>query len=213
MPTPYICKKPSEHTIENLANHFFLDAINNPRAWVFCPTTNEEIVKGYDASFQNTKQGIVQYKAISYIYANGNIKVKINNAQLITLKTNFPNIPNRPYVFYAYCKYKRYYEIQHCFSIAPPQKFFENCIYINAHDIPDNTTHLDHDLATDSIFCKPSGTKVQYLTGPEVAERARDCSVFARPADIMEPPVPLNNNIWKIDRRLSVIIMPMPRHI
>src|SRR5690606_34644254 len=95
--SPSLSKKPSERTIEVLANHFLLHGINKARCWLFCPSTNEEFTHGFDGSAQNVKTIILQYKAVTYASPTV-VSVPIDLAQLGTLLANFPKA-HWPYAF------------------------------------------------------------------------------------------------------------------
>ena len=97
MPHPYWAKIPSEHSIEVMTNHCLLDALGNPHAWMFCPTTNEEVERGFDAAIQGMKSLVIQYKALHYVYASGALHVKAPALQRIALNVECPPI-GRPYV-------------------------------------------------------------------------------------------------------------------
>jgi hypothetical protein len=91
---------PSERTIEILSNHHMLVDLNDPKAWFFVPTQREEVVRGYDASLQNSKLIVFQYKRV---YQNrASLRIKIDRNQHNTLTSRFKRIGNIEYVFYGF---------------------------------------------------------------------------------------------------------------
>lgn len=174
---PVMTKIPSEHSIEVLANHFLLNAINNPRAWLYCPTTNEESRLGFDASLQNTKLAVIQYKRAKRFLAGGDVRVTIDPGQLSILHTRFVRMPT-PYVFYGFSLLPSYAAMQRNFRAAPPQTFFDSCIFVDAHSIPAGSTVIKEDRT--NFFATASGrtdTPVVSFPGQIFAAGICQCNI------------------------------------
>jgi hypothetical protein len=134
MHTPSQNDVPSEQTIEVMSNHFLLAGLNAPSAWVFCPTRVQEQSLGYDASLQNGKILVIQYKRV-HVNQGGSLRVPITQAQHDTLRQNFPS-GNVPYVFYGFSIYPTYQQLDAGFHGAGAPLFFANARFVNLHDLP-----------------------------------------------------------------------------
>ncbi len=130
---------PSELTVEVLTNHLLLSKINKPSAWIFVPTRREEKKIGYDASLQNIKVAVIQYKRLTVaVPDSGAYRIKINENQHTDLLKNFPKV-NMEYVFYAFSLCQTYEKINDCFTSKTSWDFLKQCVFINAHDLPLNS--------------------------------------------------------------------------
>lgn len=183
MPSPDPTKIPSEHSIEVMGNHCLLDALGNPHAWMFCPTTNEEVSLGFDAAIQGMKSLVIQYKALHYVYASGRLHVKAPVPQRNTLNAVCPPI-GRPYVFYVFNRAPTYGALGVSYAAAPPT-FFDQCVFVDVHTVPAATDRFIVDAAMVQAFdgaalLAPNPTT---YTHAQVIAGMKNCTFGLRPQD------------------------------
>lgn len=178
---------PSESTVEVLTNHLLLLKINKPSAWIFVPTRKKEKELGYDASLQNTKVAVVQYKRLTVATRHSRAyRIKLNEDQHKTLLDNFPNV-NREYVFYAFSLCQAYEKINDCFRSKTNWDFLRKCVFINAHDVPPGSKTIiplaynggvkrTSPLHEVSIY-KNSGHPVQSYDGVDFVDKLVGCKI------------------------------------
>ncbi len=208
MPFPNPVNIPSEHTIENLSNHFLLKCLNNPKAWIFCPTPFEEKTIGYDASIQKHKIILIQYKRLEYIYATGDIKIKINPAQRVTFAAQAEGIPTDA-AYYSCCVLPSYSTVSANFLAAPPQTYFNHCVFFKESDLPLGTTFISGNLAAGFDACGFGGVRLGYvphITGPAFCANIRACRIGGRPIaqDNRE-----HNQGHEMSLRISTVFYPL----
>lgn len=178
---PTFTKIPSEHTVEVLANHYLISGIARARCWIFCPSTNEELLLGYDAATKNTKSVVIQYKALTYTSSN-TVSAPIDAAQLGTLLANF-NAKTWPYVFYGFCTHRNYKEVDDGYKSNNSPEFFDNCIFVSIHDLPTGVSRLRYSFKTNTVLpIVSSKTKkpIHYLRGRELVCGITSCKVGDR---------------------------------
>lgn len=211
--SPSPSKKPSERTVEVLANHYLLHGINKARCWLFCPSTNEEFTHGFDGSAQNVKTIILQYKAVTYASPTV-VSVPIDLVQFGTLLINFPKA-NWPYVFYAFSLHRNYQEIDSGYKAKNCPTFFENCIFVDIHDLPPGTTRLRYSFATGSVSPIVSGaakSPIPFLRGPQFLCGITSCSIGSRREHGNKRAVPIHDSIERDSfstSGLSVLQVPI----
>lgn len=172
---------PSEHTVEVLANHHLMNGIARSRCWIFCPTTNEELLRGYDASTQNIKSIIIQYKALSYASAT-TASVQVDQLQLSTLLAQF-HPKKRQYAFYGFCIHRNYNEVDCGYKSAKSPEFFDNCLFVSIHSLPSGTTRLRYSFSADNVYPIVSNKKtpaVPFLRGRELVCGISSCEIGDR---------------------------------
>lgn len=140
MYSPHYADLPSEPTIEQLSNHLVLDQLDNPTAWIFVPTRNEERYRGYDATLQNAKSAVIQYKRVR-AKATWWLTIGIDGRQHRTLMMNFAPRPT-PYAFYAFSLYESYAELNSDFLVGRGALALDKTIFVDAHALPLTTTNL-----------------------------------------------------------------------
>jgi len=129
---------PSESTIEQLSNHHLLNIFGACSSWFFIPTRHEENKLGYDASLQEHKALIIQYKAFHPNIKGGGI-ININIAQHNQLKSNFPSRAT-PYAFYAFSLITDYKTLSSYYaSNSGCCKFSDDMVFVDIYDIPANS--------------------------------------------------------------------------
>jgi prepilin-type processing-associated H-X9-DG protein len=133
---------PSEQTIEVLSDHFILEGLQIPTAWMFCPTRVQEQRLGYDGSLQNGKILIIQYKRV-IVNQGVSVRVDIDQVQMNTLLANFPQ-GTFPYVFYGFSTYRDYGQLDAGFRAAGGQQFFANMLFVDLHVLPANCNSLTY---------------------------------------------------------------------
>ncbi len=133
MTRPIPQTQPSERTVEVLTNHFILHRLNKSSAWIFCPTTVEELTRGYDSALQNTKMALIQYKRVRV--NKSSIAFEVDQQQYGVLMNRFkPH--TKPYVFYCFSLYTSHEKLNNDFNKVGSPYFFEKSLFINAHDLP-----------------------------------------------------------------------------
>lgn len=200
---------PSESTIEVLTNHFILHSLNDPSAWIVCPTRNEEKLFGYDASIQHSKLAIIQYKRVRHFYSNNEFTVSLNAKQHNTLLTNFRRLRN-PYVFYCFSRYRDYARISDDFARVGAPFFFQHSLFVNAHDILINSTSVK--LFANGLLKARLGGKyrpINYMSGPQFIREVKNCTLGESGATLLESRLDLNNITQRGVRRPSVLNYPM----
>ncbi|SOD27652.1 hypothetical protein SAMN05518800_3216 [Variovorax sp. YR752] len=173
---PLGAKIPSEHSVENLSNHFILEALAQPKAWLYCPTPAEEKTRGYDAKLKNHKVILIQYKALKYLYANGDVKIAIDPIQLGVLQAAAFGKCNT--AFYGFCVLPSYNALDANFLAAPPQTFFSKCLFVDAMTIPNLTEFLRGNLG-GFVARNAAGpiAPVATITGPQLCAGIKACSI------------------------------------
>jgi len=178
MPIPNRTSVPSERTIENLSNHHILVDLQDPKAWFFVPTQIEELVRGYDASLQNAKLLVIQYKRV---YRNkSSLRIKIDSNQHNTLTKRFKKLGNYQYVYYGFSTYKAYHEISSDYSSAPPVKFMDKFIFFNAHQIPRGSKSVNYSSSSGvrpSIGNRKYGRTIPHISGRTMINQIKGCTV------------------------------------
>ena len=180
-PTPSLSKVPSEHTIEVLANHYLLNGISRARCWLFCPSTNEELLLGYDASAQNLKSLLIQYKALTYKSATS-ASIALDQIQHATLLANFP-AKSWPYVFYGFCTHRTYAELDAGYKSPKAPEFFDNCLFIDAHSLPAGTSRLRYSFTANQVLpivSNKATNSVPFIRGRELICGISSCSIGDR---------------------------------
>jgi hypothetical protein len=187
MPIPNNTVVPSERTIENLSNHHILLDLQDPKAWFFVPTQKEELVRGYDASLQNAKLLVFQYKRV---YLNkSSLRIEIDTNQHNTLSTRFKKLVNCQYVFYGFSTYKNYQEISTDYSSAPPVQFIDKMIFVDAHQIPIGCKSVNY---SSSFGVKPSvghrkyAAQIPHISGPTMINRIKGCTAGLKNGTLRE---------------------------
>ncbi len=163
---------PSESTIEILTNHFILQGLGNPTAWIISPTRNEETALGYDAAIQRAKLAVIQYKRVDSLNSDNSLSVSINTDQHETLLTNFGPLRS-PYVFYCFSVYRNYAEIDADFMRIGAPQFFRSSTFFSAHDVP---------IGSSRVRLFRDGTLKPYRRGQSYLDPIRYCPgpVFIR---------------------------------
>jgi hypothetical protein len=205
MPSPDWDKIPSEHSIEVMGNHCLLDALGNPHAWMFCPTTNEEVKLGFDAALQGMKSLVIQYKALHYVYASGALHVKAPAPQRNALNALCPPI-GRPYVFYAFNRAPTYDALAFSYAAAPPT-FFSQCVFVDVHTVPAAT---DRFRVTGAIVEAFDGAALlapipTAYTHAQVIAGIQNCTFGLRPQD--ERPIQPR---LAFGQRVTILQYPIP---
>lgn len=136
---------PCEHTVEVLSNHYLLHHLNSASAWLFCPTTNQEHVLGFDAATQHGKLVVIQYKRTRR-NDDGTLQIAIDSVQHSTLRTNFPPAKT-PYVFYGFSTYREYDELDADYLTVGGPYFFRRMRFVDVHSLPDNCSGLHYSNA------------------------------------------------------------------
>ena len=162
MHLPTYSKSPSESTIEQLSNHHLLNLFDPCSSWFFVPTKREEKLLGYDASLQEYKALIIQYKAFHPNTKKTGGSININTAQHKQLLANFPNC-GIPYAFYAFSVIPDYKMLSSYYSSKSGCcNFSDNMVFIDIHDIPVGTKSFNnasllstkhYDLKTLATMC------------------------------------------------------------
>ncbi len=176
---------PSESTIEVTTNHCLLTEINKPPAWIYVPTRNDELNLGYDASMQNTKLLIIQYKRLKC--PRKSYRINIDRQQHITLTKKFPSGTKlsyiKPYVFYAFSTCKNYEEIDSSFKKGRPDKlnyrdFLKKCVFFDAHDVVPGCVTIIPNLDDEkvSMYGYPH-KKIKSFNGLDFVQQAKECSI------------------------------------
>lgn len=129
---PVASSVPSESTVEQLSNHWIMNLIGPCHAWFYVPTKSEEKFLGYDASLQRYKALAIQYKRLKPGKNVGSIT--INQNQHNVLVSNFPK-RSKPYVFYAFSKYKEYSKIQDIYTKGKGIKFCQEMVFFDVHSV------------------------------------------------------------------------------
>jgi hypothetical protein len=93
---------PSESTLEQQGNHLILILLAPSPAWFFIPTQREEIGLGYDASLQNMKACVLQYKRARPLHGGG-VSIKLSATQLATLTSRYQRGGSRTYSSVQLC--------------------------------------------------------------------------------------------------------------
>jgi hypothetical protein len=140
MPSPVPSKIPSEATVEQLSNHHLLMAISPFDGWFYVPTRPEEKLCGFDASLQNSKCLVIQYKRLTAT-SKSKYAIKINPPQLNTLKSTYPKACS-PYVLYAFSTLPSYAALSSLFASGAGSCFGANMCFVDAHDIAPGTLKL-----------------------------------------------------------------------
>lgn len=167
--------------MEVLANHYLINGIARARCWIFCPSTNEELLLGYDASTQNTKSIIIQYKALTYASSN-TASAPIDAAQLGTLLANF-KAKTWPYVFYGFCTHRSYKEVDDGYKSKNSPEFFDNCIFVSIHDLPAGASRLRYSFKSSTvhpIVSNKAKAPIRYLRGRDLVCGITSCRVGDR---------------------------------
>jgi hypothetical protein len=232
MHLPTAATVPSESTIEQLSNHELLQHIAIPSAWIFVPTRPEERTRGFDASSQNTKILIIQYKRL-HVARWGTPYILLNSMQHKTLVTNFPAMRSgNPYVFYGAATFPTYADLDSaakarctqctwCNGCCSGSCVFESCIFFSAHDVPVGVRRVDlHPISGSAkiSFTHPvtgPGTGRSAFTGCELASKLRNCVIGRRANDKAEEgstaeedrSIRRNNTVRQ---RLSILSIPLP---
>jgi hypothetical protein len=178
MPSPIPSVIPSETTIEVLTNHFLLHHLKNPRAWIFCPTRKEEFRLGYDASMQNTKILIIQYKRLSRVNKRS-LTITLNRAQHRTLTNRFRPL-KKPYVFYCFSKQKSYHALGRGFLVKTGPVFFDNCVFFNAHNISPGTRSVNFEAKKGLrpiIGPRKYGNPIPTFDGKYIVSQLKSCPI------------------------------------
>ena len=178
---PPMKKMPSEHTVEVLASHYLLHHINRSRCWLYCPTTNEELKRGYDVGTQGFKSILIQYKGLVYA-SKTSASIDIDQTQQSTLLSNFPKL-NSPYAFYGFCAHRSYEEISKGYNSISSPVFFGSCVFVDVHSLPAHTSRLRYSFKHDEVFPVVSGkagASIPHVTGPALACAITACHIGDR---------------------------------
>lgn len=179
---------PSEQTIVVNSNHFLLNEIGSPKAWIICCTTNQEAALGWDASLRDFKDLYVQYKAIVYAYKGSpNVRINIDPGQRGVLNA-FAAAFGAP-AYYGVCDYQTYAAIGGHFAGAPPAVYFQHCAYFNEKDLPVGTTHVRGCNAAGWQAHGAGGIPLgpaPFLNGQDFAKEIRICNIGTPIARMVE---------------------------
>jgi hypothetical protein len=177
---------PSEGTVEVLTNHFILQELKDPSAYIFCPTRNEEVDLGFDARLQGSKLAVIQYKRVRSLNKDGSVSVAIDVDQHKTLRSKFPR-STRPYVFYCFSSYPDYASIHNDFVKMgmPPTRlrshlFFWQSLLFDAWDIPVGSTLVKFSNAGTlkaQIGHSPRSGPIPYHRGPVFVKGFISCQL------------------------------------
>jgi hypothetical protein len=183
MHTPLPHHVPSEQTIEVLSDHFLLDRLNSPSAWIFCPTKVQEQTLGYDGSLQNGKLLLIQYKRV-HVNRSGSLNVRISAAQHGTLRANFPRGTSR-YVFYGFSIYPTYHDLDADYRIANSPHFFENMRFVELYDLPANCSSITYSTQQSArpMVNGQSQAAVATINGEELAVGITQCPIGLKLAE------------------------------
>lgn len=171
-PTPQ--NIPNETTVQDLSNHYLLSSLHSRSAWIYCPTRQEEIRLGYDASLQNGKTVLLQYKSLSYA-GRYLVSIRLDQRQLATLLTNFPQ-RTTPYLYYGFCDYRSYRELDNDFLTVGSPEFFRHMLFIDIHSLAPNT-HTIRRHNDGSMTGFPSQQQLIPVRGPRIAQGIRTCTI------------------------------------
>lgn len=152
---------PSESTIEVMTNHYILHHLNKSHAWIFTPTRRQEKRLGYDASLQNAKVAVIQYKRIRRHAAS--VSIDLRAAQHATLMRVFQP-QGRPYVFYCFSTYRTYAALNADYYNVNAPLFFENSLFFSAHLVPAGCTTIRF-TPPGTLEDPASGTIIPYYDG------------------------------------------------
>ena len=202
---------PSESTIECLSNHYILQFLNQPAAWMLTPTRRQEKGLGYDAWLSNTKVVVIQYKRVKYIYTNGDILIKINHSQHSDLQRNFRS-SHKPHAFYAFSDYSDYQDINHDYLTSGSPRFFDHTIFFDIHSLSKSDTSVQL-CRTGVLRAKQSknyySQPITYWKGPDFVDQIAKCNLgrFSSAAseltdelveDVENGKVRINFLFWKL---------------
>ncbi len=184
MPFPSWSKIPSESTIEVLTNHFILQELKNPSAYIFCPTRNEEKALAFDAHLQGSKLALIQYKGVERFNNDGSVSVPINVRQHRTLRRKFSRSAH-PYVFYCFSTYPNYKIMHNDFvtgagfsAISESHVFFWRSLLFDAWELPLGSNRvklLNDDTLIACVGKRPHPKPIRFFSGPAFVQGFVDC--------------------------------------
>jgi len=185
---PNPSKVPSESTVEQLSNHQLLMILGAYSAWFYVPTRREEPRLGYDASLQDHKLLVVQYKAFHPWQIPETGSFKLEQKQHNKLMQIYPR-RNKPYVFYAVCIVRNYRDLGAYFLNGCGNVFGQRVLFIDAHAIPRKATSVSLQ-GQDSISYRGANGNVSIKSVPRnllsVAGDFLSCNVGLLMRDIEE---------------------------
>jgi hypothetical protein len=184
---------PSESTIEQMTNYCLLRELGIPSAWIYVPTRNDELTLGFDASIQNTKLIIIQYKRLKQ--SGKSHRINLNVSQHLTLLKKFPvnsKFPLiKPYVFYAFSRCKNYEEVDNAFQTSRIDnlnylEFLKKCTFFDAHDINQGHVTVIPSLIDEDVklYGMPN-KKIKSYNGIDFVSKAKECSLGNNFIDFM----------------------------
>jgi hypothetical protein len=184
MRSPIPSSLPSEGTIEQIANHQILSLLSPYGTWFYVPTKPEEKNLGYDASLQNHKALVIQYKRLHPNLRGA--RVNLSAGQHSTLRSLFPPAP-KPYVFYGFALHETYDDIAAEFSSGFGFFFGMRTIFIDAHSIPTGARSISIKF-NPYISVSTMKTSLGHFVLPTLVNQFRTCNVGLRSELLNEPP-------------------------
>lgn len=150
--TAFETSRPSEATIEGMANHSLLANLGD-NAWVLSPTPHEENEEGFDASLNGTyRKAVIQYKRIARTPDYG-VSVEISSEQYQVLR-QYPSDT----AFYAFSRHESYADVSSSFQANGTSQFLKNLIFV-----PINTCNDLNGIRTIGFFEEDNGQCKKHL--------------------------------------------------
>lgn len=210
---PKLVNIPSESTIECLSNHYILQLLGQPGAWMLTPTRREEKGFGYDAWLCNTKVVIVQYKRIHRVNSNGDVSIKINPSQHFKLQKNFPDL-HQPYVFYAFSDYHDYQQINDDYLTLGSPHFFNHTLFFDVHSLgrSDLSVRLFRKgvLSAKQVGNHYSGS-INHWRGPVFVNQIAECNLGQIGSIVSEVTDELVEDVENGKVRLNFLFWKLPQ--
>lgn len=194
-----------------MSNHYILNRLESKSAWIYTPSRPDERNLGYDASLQNYKATMVQYKKVTRINTSDQgISITLNYDQHLCLIKNFPPV-GLPYVFYCFSGYQSYRMIDlHYINMGSPA-FFYFSLFFDVHAFPSHVTSLR--LFGDGRLRAYLGSgnyssRIRYYCGPTWVDGIKHCKIGS-PIQQLGEYIDAYGSTDSLPPRLNYIYVPM----